>query len=110
MTQGGESEGLHVVRGDVVPAGEPGPGAGGGEQGGGASGRDPERERGGFTRGTADIDDIAGDLGGDRDLGDGGPGGFELGGARDGADAGGLQVTGVEALGVTGEDLDLVRA
>lgn len=44
MAECGEGQGLHIVGGDVVPAGEPGPGAGGGEQGGGASWGDAECE------------------------------------------------------------------
>lgn len=110
VSQGGQCQGLHVVGRDVVAAGEPGPGASGGEQGGGASRGDAEGERGGITSGTADIYDVARYLRGDGGLGDGGPCRFEVGGARDGAYPGRLEVAGVEAVRVAGQDADLVVA
>lgn len=79
MAKRGECQGFHVIRNDVVAAGEPGPGSCGGQQRGSASGRDAEGERGGFTRGTTDIDDVSGDLGGDLGLGDCVAGGFQIG-------------------------------
>lgn len=44
VTEGGQGEGFHVVGDDVVPAGEPGPRTGGGQQRGGATGGDTESE------------------------------------------------------------------
>src|SRR5690606_6595757 len=88
----GEGERLHVVRGDVVAAGQPGPGAGRGEQRGGAAGGDAEGEGRRLAGGAADVHDVGGDLGGDRRRGDGGAGRFEVGRGRHGADSGVPQV------------------
>lgn len=110
MAQRGQREGLDVVGGDVVAAGQPGPGAGGGQQGGRTARGDAEGEGRRFTGGAADVDDVPGDLRGDGHLGDAVAGGFEFGGAGDRAQARGVEVARVEAGGVPGQDADLVLA
>jgi hypothetical protein len=107
MPQRGAGERLHVVRRDVVAAGQPGPGPARREQRRGAARGHAQREGRRRPGRAHDVHDVAHDLLADPHPGDGAGARGEVRRPGDRADAGAGEVARVEAAGVAAQHLEL---